>query len=601
MEVLYAPGDAVDQEIFDVTTQATPTSLTYSSSTDLSAVFAPKGLLVQVVSGPNRGQTRYVDSATSTAVSWTSPLPYPLSYGDRIQVYQSAASALAWLTSQISAVSGGQTSQQSLIQEEIYKTAYKSPVTVATTANISLSGLPVIDGFQVQNGDRVLVKNQDSSIQNGIYTASSGGWIRSPDANDNVKVRPNMVVPVIGGADNYDSVWILDVAGQVTLSVTPLPFKNLNFLYAKLASPAFSGTPTAPTAPVDTSTTQLATTGFVVGQASASTPLANGVGASGVSPKYARADHVHPSDTSRAPVASPALTGNPTAPTASQFNNSTQIATTEFVQRALGNFASTVVRTSATEYVSASDMGKLIVLTNCVNLYMPRVADLPNGASVTIRAETPSCVSVLTINESNGDWVSLDPKYAFTAQYSTLYLMPNESVTLTLYKTGLSGGYPTLSGRWFVTAGDLLGGTPAGTIVYTSRDILPFGLLRANGAAYSRSVYARLFNTIGTYYGAGNGSTTFNVPDLRAEFIRGLDDGRSIDVGRVLGTTQYDEIRSHSHATNWQLSNEAGQVPNSIGSGSNNLEPVYFQRPTELTGGVETRPRNVALLACISY
>lgn len=64
---------------------------------------------------------------------------------------------------------------------------------------------------------------------------------------------------------------------------------------APKASPALTGTPTAPTAAADTNTTQLATTAFVVGQASSSTPLANsGAGAVGTSLRYARADHVHP-------------------------------------------------------------------------------------------------------------------------------------------------------------------------------------------------------------------------------------------------------------------------------------------------------------------
>lgn len=66
---------------------------------------------------------------------------------------------------------------------------------------------------------------------------------------------------------------------------------------ALLASPAFTGTPTAPTAAADTNTTQLATTAFVLAQAAAATPLINGTAAVGTSTRYARADHVHPTDT----------------------------------------------------------------------------------------------------------------------------------------------------------------------------------------------------------------------------------------------------------------------------------------------------------------
>ena len=84
---------------------------------------------------------------------------------------------------------------------------------------------------------------------------------------------------------------------------------------APLASPGLTGTPTAPTAAADTSTTQLATTAFVLGQAGATAPAMDGTAAVGASTRFARADHVHPTDTSRAPLASPALTGTPTAPT----------------------------------------------------------------------------------------------------------------------------------------------------------------------------------------------------------------------------------------------------------------------------------------------
>jgi hypothetical protein len=99
-----------------------------------------------------------------------------------------------------------------------------------------------------------------------------------------------------------------------------------------LASPALTGTPTAPTAGADTNSTQLATTAFVLGQAAATVPAMDGTAAVGTATRFARADHVHPTDTSRAPLASPAFTGTPTAPTAVAGTNTTQIATTAFVR-----------------------------------------------------------------------------------------------------------------------------------------------------------------------------------------------------------------------------------------------------------------------------
>jgi hypothetical protein len=95
------------------------------------------------------------------------------------------------------------------------------------------------------------------------------------------------------------------------------------------------GTTNGVTAAADTNSVALATTAFVAGQAGSATPLVNGTAAVGTSLRYARQDHVHPTDTTRAPLASPALTGTPTAPTATGGTNTTQIATTAFVTAAV--------------------------------------------------------------------------------------------------------------------------------------------------------------------------------------------------------------------------------------------------------------------------
>ena len=100
---------------------------------------------------------------------------------------------------------------------------------------------------------------------------------------------------------------------------------------APTASPTFTGTPLAPTATTNTNTTQIATTAFVLGQASSTTPIVDGTAAVGTGTTFARGDHVHPTDTSRAPLASPTFTGTPAAPTAVANTNTTQLATTAFV------------------------------------------------------------------------------------------------------------------------------------------------------------------------------------------------------------------------------------------------------------------------------
>jgi phage-related tail fiber protein len=96
------------------------------------------------------------------------------------------------------------------------------------------------------------------------------------------------------------------------------------------------------------------------------------------------------------------------------------------------------------------------------------------------------------------------------------------------------------------SGGDLdtsnLGNAPnpinAGTIAYLGMSTAPTGWIKANGAAISRSTYADLFAAIGTTYGSGDGSTTFNIPDLRGQFPRGWDDGRGVDSGRSFASSQ---------------------------------------------------------------
>lgn len=135
----------------------------------------------------------------------------------------------------------------------------------------------------------------------------------------------------------------------------------------------------------------------------------------------------------------------------------------------------------------------------------------------------------------------------------------------------------------------------------------PTGWLKANGALVSRTTYADLFAAIGTTFGAGDGSTTFALPDLRGEFIRGWDDGRSVDTSRVFGSTQADGLKSHVHeySVKYNLGGSASYTGEALAGSAKTAGPASFNaiplQDSEATGDVETRPRNIALLACIKY
>lgn len=127
----------------------------------------------------------------------------------------------------------------------------------------------------------------------------------------------------------------------------------------------------------------------------------------------------------------------------------------------------------------------------------------------------------------------------------------------------------------------------------------PSGWLKANGAAISRTTYAALFAAIGTTYGAGDGSTTFNLPDLRGEFVRGWDDARGVDSGRAFGSSQADQMPSHTHSL--AASGGAGATVQIAGSNSQSPGSVQTSATGGTENGSENRPRNVALLFCIKF
>jgi microcystin-dependent protein len=159
-------------------------------------------------------------------------------------------------------------------------------------------------------------------------------------------------------------------------------------------------------------------------------------------------------------------------------------------------------------------------------------------------------------------------------------------------------------------------GVPVGSVFHFAASTAPTGYLKANGnpipngygtvqgiTANFSALYEILGNTYGLY---GDGEQVFRLlPDLRGQFIRSWsDDGTTYDAGRSFGQTQADDFKSHQHyiygqdnlaAPSGAASNEVANVENP-GSGS-----AHFSRTSSATGGTETRPRNIALLACIKY
>jgi phage-related tail fiber protein len=105
----------------------------------------------------------------------------------------------------------------------------KDSVHAATTGNITLSGTQTVDGVALVAGDRVLVKNQTTGSENGIYVVVSGGaWTRSTDADTSAKVTSGMFVFVEEGTTNADSGWVLTTDMPITLGTTALAFTQFS-------------------------------------------------------------------------------------------------------------------------------------------------------------------------------------------------------------------------------------------------------------------------------------------------------------------------------------------------------------------------------------
>ena len=168
---------------------------------------------------------------------------------------------------------------------------------------------------------------------------------------------------------------------------------------------------------------------------------------------------------------------------------------------------------------------------------------------------------------------------------------------------------------------------PVGQVAHFARNTPPAGWLKRNGAAVSRTTYAALFAAIGTQFGAGNGSTTFNLPDDRELIDRAWTDGlNAADSGRALFSSQAGQNESHIHegttnstgAHTHVITNKREYVD---GVSTSNVNAVYGDQIIQGTdttttsasgthshtltisanGGNETRMANRAYLACIKY
>lgn len=150
-----------------------------------------------------------------------------------------------------------------------------------------------------------------------------------------------------------------------------------------------------------------------------------------------------------------------------------------------------------------------------------------------------------------------------------------------------------------------------GQVFYVASSTCPTGSMAADGSAVSRSTYALLFNLIGTTFGVGDGSTTFNVPNVSGIFMRGAGSQTisSIAHSTTLGTVQNDQFQGHFHDF-WQGPAGSGTTtaplvasasPSNVNTSQQVRGPVTDGTNGTPRTGTETRPANIGMTACIAY
>ncbi|MCN3103351.1 phage tail protein [Escherichia coli] len=341
--------------------------------------------------------------------------------------------------------------------------------------------------------------------------------------------------------------------------------------YAQKHNPTFTGEPKAPTPAAGNNTTRIATTEFVQ---AAITALINGAPATldtlkeiaaaiNNDPKFSTT--INNALALKAPLSSPALTGTPTAPTAAQSVNNTQIATTAFVKSAI-----------------AGMVGSAPAALDTLNELAAALGNDPNFATTMLNA--------------------LAGKQPLD---NTLTNLSGKDVSGLLAYLGLGEG----------------SALPVGVPVPWPSATPPTGWLKCNGAAFSAEEYPELAKAY----------PTNKLPDLRGEFIRGWDDGRGVDAGRALLSLQDDSFEAHRHESFFYAGISRNEIPlknlpssdemltlssttnalspdgidatnslignddyNCLIEGNKNNKRTATGLSTSIVGAAETRPRNIS-------
>lgn len=371
--------------------------------------------------------------------------------------------------------------------------------------------------------------------------------ITSSTDNITLKIDPAVVLATRKYVD--------DKVLELKVYVDDLMAKHLAALdphsqYAQKESPTFTGTPKAPTPAAGNNTTQVATTAFVQ---AALTAIINGAPATldtlkeiavaiNNDPKFSTT--INNALALKAPLLSPALTGTPTAPTAAQSVNNTQIATTAFVKSAI-----------------AAMVGSAPAALDTLNELAAALGNDPNFATTMLNA--------------------LAGKQPLD---NTLTNLSGKDVAGLLAYLGLGEGAPAIGVPFFWPSAAM-----PNTVIDSWSSMV---FLKFNGAKFSATDYPVLAKVF----------PSLVLPEARGDFIRIWDDGRGVDSGRGLLSTQSDLMKQF---TLQYYGPSAGTGTRTVFALQSNANGIYTSGISQndgsgtaaafnVPGGTETRPRNIA-------
>jgi hypothetical protein len=234
------------------------------------------------------------------------------------------------------------------------------------------------------------------------------------------------------------------------------------------------------------------------------------------------------------------------------------------------------------------------------------ITDSANGSDAVVIQTTGIGNAIYAFNQStSGSGIAAQFDITDTGNAS-----PAVSINHSGTGNAITANAPIQATQFIGDGSQLTNIMPSGIIMPFAGATAPAGYLTCDGTDVSRTTYAALFAAIGTSWGVGDGSTTFNLPDLRGRFMRGVDGGAGNDpdaagrtalnggaTGDNVGSYQNDDVGPHDHPISVSLIDSSSGTDGGSGSGTWGISSPN----TDFNSGLETRPKNANVNYIIKY